>query len=118
MPKSFTGRADDTASAERWLKYFEQYATYKKLKDADALALFKLLLADDAQDWLSALSNIQTQNLATLFDAFRHRYLPSNLQRYQTASTMWSRVQQNNESVDAFITALQKAARQIDLNDD
>jgi hypothetical protein len=46
------------------------------------------------------------------------RYMPNPLQRYQKASHMWSRMQQDSESVDSYFTAIQSAANQIKLRDE
>jgi hypothetical protein len=46
------------------------------------------------------------------------RYMPNPLQRYQKASHMWSRMQQDNESVDSYFTAILSAANQIKLRDE
>jgi hypothetical protein len=46
------------------------------------------------------------------------RYTPNPFQRYQKASHMWSRMQQDNESVDSYFTAIKSAANQIKLRDE
>ena len=117
-PKPFNGKPSDLSHAERWLQYFRQYVTYKHLRDVDALALFRLLLVEDAHDWLMALPGYHSDSFNGLCDAFRSRYFPNELQRFQMASTLWSRVQQPNESVETFVTAMQTAANKIHLQDD
>ena len=77
-----------------------------------------MLLTDDEQDWLLALPATQHITLSDLYGAFHARYLLNDLQRYQTASTMWSRIQQPTESVESFITAMQTAANKINLQDE
>jgi hypothetical protein len=37
-----------------WLTNFEQYTDYKKIKDADKVAFFKLLLRGNAADWIAS----------------------------------------------------------------
>jgi hypothetical protein len=46
------------------------------------------------------------------------RYTPNPLQRYQKASHMWSRMQQETESVDSYFTAIKSAANQIKPRDE
>jgi hypothetical protein len=46
------------------------------------------------------------------------RYMPNSLQRYQKASHMWDGVQQPQESVDSYITAIKTAANQTQLKDE
>ena len=117
-PKPFSGNASDIKSAERWLRYFEQYTLYRKLKDDESLALFKLLLVDTAQDWLRAIPTMHTRSLFYLMNAFRERYFPNELHKFRTATDMWSRTQKADESVDDFITAVRTAADQTDFKDE
>jgi hypothetical protein len=105
-------------NAERWLRYLNQYVQYRNLRDEEALTLFKLLLTDQAQDWLYALPEDQSDSFHRLQEAFMKRYTPNPLQRYQKASHMWARVQQPQESVDSYITAIKTAANQIQLRDE
>jgi hypothetical protein len=80
--------------------------------------LFKLLLIDQAQDWLYALPEGQADSFEHLEEAFMQRFTPNPLQRYQKASHMWTRNQGPTESVDAYITALKTAANQIQFRDE
>jgi hypothetical protein len=117
-PKAFGGSAAEIDNAERWLRYLNQYVQYRNLRDDEALTLFKLLLTDQAQDWLYALPDDQADSFHRLQEAFMSRYTPNPLQRYQKASHMWSRMQQDNESVDSYFTAIKSAANQIKLRDE
>jgi hypothetical protein len=117
-PKAFGGSAAEIDNAERWLRYLNQYVQYRNLRDDEALTLFKLLLTDQAQDWLYALPDDQADSFHRLQEAFMSRYTPNPLQRYQKASHMWSRMQQDNESVDSYFTAIKFAANQIKLRDE
>jgi hypothetical protein len=117
-PKPFGGSIQEMENAERWLRYLNQYVQYRNLRDEEALTLFKLLLTDQAQDWLYALPEDQADSFHRLQEAFMSRYTPNPLQRYQKASHMWSRMQQDNESVDSYFTSIISAANQIKLRDD
>jgi ribosomal protein L32E len=117
-PKAFGGSAAEMDNAERWLRYLNQYVQYRNLRDDEALTLFKLLLTDQAQDWLYALPEDQSDSFHRLQEAFMSRYTPNPLQRYQKASHMWSRMQQDNESVDSYFTSIISAANQIKLRDE
>jgi hypothetical protein len=103
---------------ERWLLYLKKYIDYRHLRGDEALALFKLLLIDQAQDWLYALPEGQADSFERLEEAFMQRFTPNPLQRYQKASHMWTRNQGPTESVDAYITALKTAANQIQFRDE
>jgi hypothetical protein len=85
-PKAFGGSAAEIDNSERWLRYLNQYVQYRNLRDDEALTLFKLLLTDQAQDWLYALSDEQADSFHRLQEAFMSRYTPNPLQRYQKAS--------------------------------
>jgi hypothetical protein len=61
-PKPFAGATTDTDNAERWLLYLKKYIDYRHLRGDEALALFKLLLIDQAQDWLYALPEGQADS--------------------------------------------------------
>jgi hypothetical protein len=117
-PKPFAGATTETDNAERWLLYLKKYIDYRHLRDDEALALFKLLLVDQAQDWLYALPEGQAGSFERLEEAFMQRFTPNPLQRYQKASHMWTRNQGPTESVDAYITALKTAANQIQFRDE
>jgi hypothetical protein len=117
-PKPFGGATTDTDNAERWLLYLKKYIDYRHLRGDEALALFKLLLIDQAQDWLYALPEGQADSFEHLEEAFMQRFTPNPLQRYQKASHMWTRNQGPTESVDAYITALKTAANQIQFRDE
>jgi hypothetical protein len=114
-PKAFGSSAAEIDNAERWLRYLNQYVQYRNLRDNEALTLLKLLLTDQAQDWLYALPEEQADSFHRLQEAFMSRYTPNPFQRYQKASHMWSRMQQDNESVDSCFTAIKSAANQIKL---
>jgi hypothetical protein len=100
------------------LLYLKKCIDYRHLRNDETLALFKLLLVDQAQDWLYALPEGQVASFERLEEAFMQRFTPNPLQRYQKASHMWTRNQGPTESVDAYITALKTAANQIQFRDE
>jgi hypothetical protein len=117
-PKPFGGATTETDNAERWLLYLKKYIDYRHLRDDEALALFKFLLVNQAQNWLYALPEGQASSFERLEEAFMQRFTPNPLQRYQKASRMWTRNQGPTESVDPYITALKTAANQIQFRDE
>jgi hypothetical protein len=50
--------------------------------------------------------------------AFKERFAQNELHRWQNASSMWTRQQGEDESVDEFITAIRNLARIIPINDE
>jgi hypothetical protein len=117
-PKAFGGSAAEIENAERWLRYLNQYVQFGNLRDDEALTLFKLLLTDQAKDWLYALPDDQADSFHRLQEAFMSPYTPNPLQRYQKASHMWFRMQQENETVDSYFTAITSGTNQIKLRDE
>jgi hypothetical protein len=73
-PKPFGGTTTDTDNAERWLLYLKKYIDYRHLRGDEALALFKLLLIDQAQNWLYALPEGQADSFERLEEAFMQRF--------------------------------------------
>jgi hypothetical protein len=69
-PKVFGGSPQEIDNAERWLRCLNQYVQYRNVKDDEALTLFKLLLTDQAQDWLYALPEDQADSFHRLQEAF------------------------------------------------
>jgi hypothetical protein len=50
--------------------------------------------------------------------AFKERFTQNELHRWQNASSMWTRQQGEDESVDGFLTASRNLARLIPINDE
>jgi len=116
-PKPFTGVKTDGDAVERWLDYFEQYSSFRHLDECTKLQLFKLLLAEQAADWLKTLEDNVSSDYQRLITAFKSRYALTDLQKWRKASSMWERDQKTCESVDTFITDIKRAAKQIPITD-
>ena len=68
MPSSFHGKAGD--DADSWLRHFTNYCQYKEYTEAKSLALFKVLMAGMAADWLEGLSSDALADYITLSLSF------------------------------------------------
>jgi len=55
LPSTFNGDNKDTVKTEKWLDYFQTYAKLRGLNQESQLNLFRLLMTDDAEDWLHSL---------------------------------------------------------------
>ena len=115
-PKQFTD-TQDSQHVKTWLKYFENYAEYRQLLAEEKKRLFKLLLVDKAAEWIESQDETTTNNYETLISAFKLRFAPTEIQRWQTAGQIWSREQKINESVDEYTTAVINCAKAIPVTD-
>lgn len=62
--------------------------------------LFKLLLVDKAPEWIESQDETTINNYETLTTAFKSKFAPTEIKRWQTAGQIWTRKQNFNESVD------------------
>ena len=75
------------------------------MDDATKLEFFKLLMVDEAADWMTGIEDEQeTANIDNLFERFRERFLLTDIQKWQQARSVWQRQQGSTESVDQYIT--------------
>lgn len=72
-PKPFTGKRIDPDAIVRWLEHFHRFAIFKQLDNDTKLDLFKLLMTEQAADWLNSLPDDTTADFDTLSEAFKHR---------------------------------------------
>jgi hypothetical protein len=98
-PDVFYGKS--TENPAEWLDYFEKYTDFKKIKDAEKVAFFKLLLRDNASDWGTSLTVTTWADIKT---AFYERFTQDDLRRWQYTTAVWNRKQNPGESVDDYVT--------------
>jgi len=116
-PSTFKGDEKDSEKTERWIDYFNNYTAFRGIDDAAKLKLFKLLVTGQAAEWLRSLPEQITTSLPTLIAEFRQRFSLTDITRWQKATSMWTREQQQNESVDAYITDIINMARVVPITD-
>ena len=116
-PKPFNGVESDSDRTEQWLEYFTTYTAFRGISGVAKVHLFKLLLVDQAADWLRSLDVTVSSDFDELLRAFRRRYSLNDIDRWRKASSLWQRDQQSTESVDTYMTAIQNAARIVPIND-
>jgi hypothetical protein len=116
-PSPFKGDEKDTEKTERWLEYFNNYTSFRGIDDAAKLKLFKLLMSGQAAEWIRSLPDHITTQLPLLTTAFRQRFSLTDITRWQKATSMWTREQGSNESVDAYITDIINTARVVPITD-
>jgi len=116
-PKPFEGNDRDTERTDRWLEYFEKYTSFRGIDDDAKLNLLKLLLTGQAAEWVRSLPIDVTTDIQRLITEFRRRFSLTDINRWQKATSMWTREQGASESVDAYITDIINMARVVPVTD-
>ena len=114
---TFDGDHKDTDKIERWLEYFENYTPFRNINNAAKLQMFKLLLTEQAAEWLRSLLNDIKNNWTTLLIAFCTRFATTDNDRQCEASSMWTGVQGIKESVDTHIMDIINMAKVVPITD-
>jgi hypothetical protein len=78
--KPFTGAANATDVADKWIKSFNLYAKLKHMNDADKLCLFELMMADQAATWFSTLPTEVKTDLTASQTTFKQHYAMSPIE--------------------------------------
>jgi len=112
-PLKFNGEHKDPENTERWLEYFENYTSFRKINNAAKTELFKLLLTGAAADWLRSLPH----HIGHQWDTFRARFAITDNDCCNKAASLWTRVQGLNEAVDKYITDIINRANVVQVND-
>lgn len=114
IPAKFTGKRMGIDSLNRWIEQFNKYARFKRMDDATKMEFFKLLMVDEAADWMTGIEDDDDiGDFDALFERFRERFLLTDIQKWQQARSVWQRQQGSNESVDQYITWIKNRAKNI-----
>jgi hypothetical protein len=116
LPQPFKGHSND--DHENFIIQFEQFVAFKRLDQAAQLQLIPLLLTDHAREWYIGLQDDKKDTIEHLKAAFKNRFQPSNLLKWQRVSHLWERGQLSTESVDEYVTEMRKIARTAQIPDD
>jgi len=108
-PPPFRGSSED--DGEGWLARFEKYVTYRGFPETEKLNLIAVLFRDQAADWWDTLEAMTRNDWNAVKAAFKQRFQDSDLLRWQKVTDLWNRRQGDTESVDAYVTAMQKMAK-------
>ena len=79
-PMKFSGTSSE--DAQLWWCSFELFMNFKELTDQRALAIFPLMLKDGAMTWYLGQSAATETNWTTLQDAFKERYFPQEINKW------------------------------------
>ena len=69
--------------AERCWEHFDTYTNFRKIQCTDKLELFKLLMTDQASDWLRSLPDDIKQNFELLLQEFKKRHALSRVDKWK-----------------------------------
>ena len=114
MVKPFTGGEN----AERWLQTFVLYTNFKNLLEVEQLGLFKLMMTEQAADWITALPDVTKDSFTALVSAFKERYGLSEAAKWKAEKDIWGRMQGKEESVDDYVTSMQLMANKVSMPTD
>ena len=107
----------DLRSITNLRRQFRNYCIYKNLSEGQMFNLFRVMLVRNAADWLETLTlDEQFPTFDDLGQAFFTRYKSPEVPRYKSAKDIFSRTQEDAESVDSFIDKMQKSARVVGLS--
>jgi hypothetical protein len=115
--KPFSHSAHCGDLADKWLDQFLMYCDFKKLDGRDQLQLFKLLMKDQARDWLNSLPDYKVNDIHDLITEFKKRHELTRVDKWRQTTDIWRRQQRADESVNDYVTSMQTAARRIDMAD-
>jgi len=99
-----------------WMRRFQNYCIYKNLSEGQMCNLFRVMLVGNAADWLETLAlEERFPTFDELRQAFFSRYRSPEVAKYKSARDIFSRTQDEAESVDSFIDKMLKSAKVVGL---
>ena len=105
------------ADADAWLHRFSYYTDYKRLNDEQQIKLFKLLMSDAAADWMRTLPREAMASFKELSQRFSDRFIANAASKNTNEAALWGCRQGTHESAEEFVTAMQRIAARIPVND-
>ena len=115
-PGLFFGKSDEFG--QEWLQKFELWAQCKGFEDDIKLAALALHLKGAAANWYHVLPDAGKDTWVHTRASFLARYGLNQLASWQRASQLWSTQQLPGESVLDFIEKIQRAARDVNMDDE
>jgi hypothetical protein len=117
-PAKFQGNERDTHRTDQWISSFRAYAKLRSLSEPAQIQYFQLLMADEAANWLAALPEHIKNDLEMLTAEFEKRFSLTDLDRWKKASSLWSREQGTEETVDRYVSDIRNSARIVPITDE
>ena len=113
-PPVFQGTPSEDAIA--WAKNYERYIMFRQLGTKQAANLFPLLLKDVALTWFNEKFSVTPSSIDQVLAAFKERFAVSEATKWKLRSQIWRRQQQENESVDSFVTDMHSQAAKLNMD--
>ena len=117
-PKPFGGKGRNAGEAEKWLRYFNNYTSFRNIEGEAKLQLFMMLMAESETDWIRSLPADITTDLDKLTAEFRSRHALTPVDIWTKTVGLWERIQKADETSDDYIAGMQVIASSINLPDD
>ncbi len=114
-PPFFHGQLGE--DAESFVRAFDHWRKYRGLEDNRALEAFPLFLKDGASLWFATQQPGNINTLAALKERFKIRYTVSDRDKWKRAARLWTLKQAPVQTADDFITAVEKAASEIEADE-
>ena len=116
LPDHFRGL--DTEDAVAWMRDLEHWGAFKNMNNEKILGLMPLLLKDGARLWFDALHNDIRGDFRRVREAFLEQYRRDRATRWRDAASVWATTQQPHQSVDSYLTDIQKKAMKTAMTDE
>ena len=114
-PPFWSGRPEEIDAKTFWT-YLINWAKFKNIPDNKLVEIIPLFLKDEILDWFELLPEDQKSNFSDIDLAFKARFFPTKISRISQLTEIWHRKQSRDESVERFITDIQKLAKLGGLN--
>ena len=96
---------------QTWLDYLFRWLAYKGISNENLAKRLPLLLKKTTLDIYNTLDNATRSDLGAFQDAFKALYHQSDVQQLRGLSEIWQRTQKPSETVDQYVTEMQKMKR-------
>ena len=106
LPWTFKRDNKDTVKTAKWLEYFQTFAKLRGLNQESQLHLFRLLMTDDAEDWLRSLPPTITVTIPLRITEFRKRFSVTEMDRWKKVSPLSTREQAPEETVITYFDSM------------
>ena len=109
-PQSWSNAPNELDAKSFWT-YLTRWAKFKHITDEALLDYLPLIFKNQVLDWFENLPEDGKDTLNKVKEAFEARFFPTDFIKFSYLTEIWQRSQQPTESVEQFITHMQKIAK-------